>query len=376
MLPRAVIVDAGMITPFGAGIEPCWQGLMENRTAVAPLQRFATAQFGSAIAAIVPGLEYHGDRSLVMQLLAMLSASLPFVPVDSDLLLATTKGEIDFLEKSLLTGKGAPDESRLDRLLVKAAAQFRVKGRAAVISAACTSSSVAVARAAAMIRSGESSSVLVVAGDAVTEFIYSGFSSLMALDPCPARPFDRSRKGLSLGEAAACLLLMSDERAVAEGRSFRTEIAGWGMSDDANHMTGPSRESEGLIRAIHTALASAALSPENVGLISAHGTGTSYNDAMEMRGFHAVFPGAPRPVYSVKGAIGHTMGAAGLVEILLAGRALQEKLAPPTVNLQEPDDDAHGWVAAAPQIFAAGKAAMVTNAGFSGVNTAVVLRGL
>jgi 3-oxoacyl-[acyl-carrier-protein] synthase II len=169
---------------------------------------------------------------------------------------------------------------------------------------------------------------------------------------------------------------MSDERAVAEGRSFRMEIAGWGMSDDANHMTGPSRESEGLIRAIRTALEGAALLPADIGFISAHGTGTSYNDAMEMRGFHAVFAGVPRPVYSVKGAIGHTMGAAGLVEILLAGRALQEKLTPPTVNLQEPDDDALGWVAATPQTFAAGKAALVTNAGFSGVNTAVVLKEL
>ncbi len=375
-LRKAVIVDSGIITPFGNGVEPCWRGLMENRTAVVPLQRFATAQFGAAIAATISGLEYHANLSLVMQMLAQLSRSLPVPPAGTDLLLATTKGEIDFLEKYLLTGAGDPQESRLDRLLAKVAALFGVTGSKAVISAACTSSAVAASRAAAMIRSGESSSVLVIACDAVTEFIYSGFSSLMALDTVPARPFDRNRKGLSVGEAAACLLLMSEERAVAEGYSFSTEIAGWGMSDDANHMTGPSRESEGMVRAIQTALKSAALLPEDVGFISAHGTGTSYNDAMEMRGFHAVFRAAPLPVYSIKGAVGHTMGAAGLLEIILAQRALAEMTVPLTVNLQDPDEDALGWASAAAQTFAANKAALVTNAGFSGVNTAVVLKRL
>jgi 3-oxoacyl-[acyl-carrier-protein] synthase II len=172
------------------------------------------------------------------------------------------------------------------------------------------------------------------------------------------------------------MLLMSEERAVAEKRPFRTEIAGWGMSDDANHMTGPSRESEGLVRAIRTALAGAATLPEDVGFISAHGTGTIYNDAMEMRGFNEIFQGSPLPVYSIKGAVGHTMGTAGLLEILIAERALAERLVPPTVNLQVPDDDAFGKVDAMPQSVAAGKVAMVTNAGFSGINSAVVLRSL
>ncbi len=224
-----------------------------------------------------------------------------------------------------------------------------------------------------MIRNNHADCVLVVACDSITEFIFSGFSSLMALDREPARPFDKHRAGLNVGEAAAYALLMSEERAARENRPVLGTLAGWGLSDDANHMTGPSRESEGLILAISKALASAGAGPGDVGFISAHGTGTVYNDQMEMRAFRSVFKDAKRPVYSIKGGIGHTMGAAGLVEMIIALRALKERIVPPTVNLTEPDDDARGWVSGGQQAFRAGAFALVTNAGFSGVNTALVL---
>ena len=101
-----------------------------------------------------------------------------------------------------------------------------------------------------MIRSGRSDCVLVVACDSVTEFVFSGFSSLMALEKIAAMPFDKNRSGLSLGEAAAFVLLMSEHRARKENREVLGEVLGWGVADDANHMTGPSRQSEGLILAI------------------------------------------------------------------------------------------------------------------------------
>jgi 3-oxoacyl-[acyl-carrier-protein] synthase II len=215
--------------------------------------------------------------------------------------------------------------------------------------------------------------VLVVACDSITEFIFSGFSSLMALDREPARPFDKNRAGLNVGEAAAYALMMSDERAIREDRPVLGTLAGWGLSDDANHMTGPSRESTGLILAISKALTSAGIGPEDVGFVSAHGTGTFFNDQMEMRAFGAVFKNKERPVYSIKGGIGHTMGAAGLVEMLIALRALREGIVPPTVNLKDVDDDARGWASDQQQTLRGQTLALVTNAGFSGVNTALVL---
>ncbi|TLM65516.1 MAG: beta-ketoacyl-[acyl-carrier-protein] synthase family protein [Deltaproteobacteria bacterium] len=370
----ACLVAAELLTPYGEGIDACWQGLLAGRSAIAPVTRFAAQAFVSRQAATLGNLSYHGGESLVMQMLTPLLKRLaPQVPADSRLLLATTKGEIDLLEQALLTGSGDPAASVPARLLAKVAALSGCHDPGTLVSAACTSGSAALARAAALIRAGRADSVLVVAADAVTEFVCSGFSALMALDPAPARPFDRHRAGLTVGEAAAAVLVMSADRARREGRPILGTLAGWGLSDDANHMTGPSRDSAGLIRAIGAALAVAGVDAEAVGLVGAHGTGTRYNDEMEMRAFRSVFA-APVPVHSIKGAVGHTMGAAGLVETLMALEALRAGVAPPTVNLVEADDDAAGWVAARPRPVSA-RAALVTNAGFGGINSALVLRG-
>lgn len=372
---KPVIVQAELLTPFGSGATVCFEALLGQRSAVSSVRRFRTTEFTAQIAATIGDLCYHGEKSLVMQMLERLfAADSPDIPADSALLLATTKGEIDFLEKSLLGLGGDPADSRLDRLLPKVAALSGAGGPAAVISSACTSSLTAVARGAAMIRAGKAESVLVVACDSVTEFIYAGFSSLMALDTVPARPFDADRKGLSLGEAAAFVLLMSEERAGREGRKVLGEIAGWGMGDDANHMTGPSRESSGLISALNKTLASAGVTSGEIDFISAHGTGTGYNDEMEMRAFRALFGQSSPPVYSVKGATGHTLGAAGLVELLVALQALRLATVPPTVNLCRPDEAANGWVSAAPVPLQRAERALVTNSGFSGVNSAIILR--
>ena len=371
---KAVVVESDILTPFGSGTSACWEGLLSNRTAVTSISRFAAKAFFSDVGATIAGLSYHGEISLVMQMIARLfDRADRSVPADAKLLLATTKGEIDLLEKSILTGSGDPAESTLNNLLRKVIGHVGTTAGGMVVSAACTSSAVAVARAAAMIRHGHADCVVVVACDSLTEFVYSGFSSLMALDKVPARPFDKNRAGLSVGEAAGYALIMSEERAVREQRTALGEIAGWGMSDDANHMTGPSRESEGLVRAINAALHSAGSSADQVSFISAHGTGTQYNDAMEMRAFHTVFRDRKLPVYSIKGALGHTMGAAGLVEMTIAQRAQREMIVPPTVNLVEPDDDAIGSVSNQQQAIGTGSVALVTNAGFSGINTALVL---
>jgi 3-oxoacyl-[acyl-carrier-protein] synthase II len=371
---KAVVVESDILTPFGPGIDACWDGLLANRTAISRISRFSTKAFFSECGGIVPGLQYHGEISLVMQMISMLfDRSGTKIPGDAKVMLATTKGEIDLLEKSIITGIGDVAESSLNNLLRKVIDLTGTKGGGMVVSAACTSSSAAVARAAAMIRNGHADCVLVLACDSVTEFIFSGFSSLMALDKIPARPFDKNRSGLSVGEAAAYMLVMCEERAVREQRTIIGEIAGWGMSNDANHMTGPSRESEGLVRAINAALDSAGITAHQVGFISAHGTGTPYNDAMEMRAFRTVFKDRKVPVYSIKGGIGHTMGTAGLVEMAIAQRARRENIVPPTVNLKEADDDAIGWVADRHQAIGPNSIALVTNAGFSGVNTALVM---
>lgn len=365
---KPVIVACDMLTPFGRGVDACYGGIVAGHSMIRPVERFSTAAFMSEKAAIIDGLAYHKGESLVMQMFSSLFADAA-IPSDAALVLATTKGEIDLLEAAMLEGR-EDDSCVLTVLLQKLVGLTGVKGGSMVVSAACASATVAIARAASMIKRGRTDCVVVVACDAVTEFVFSGFSSLMALDKNTARPFDRNREGLSLGEAAGYVILMSEARAKAEGREVMGGIKGWGLSDDANHMTGPSRESEGLIIAIRSALGMCGA--DDIGMISAHGTGTAYNDAMELRAFRAVFDSA-RPVYSIKGALGHTMGAAGMLELMIALRALKDGSAPATVNHTEPDELARGWVSTLACPITQGPMALMTNAGFSGINAALVV---
>lgn len=369
---KVVAVECDLLTPYGRGIACCMDALFAGRSAIAPLARFDTTAFHSGLAATVPDSCMPEGDSLVMRFLRAMVPPPGTIPADAQLLLATTTGEIDLLERAVLRGENSVPESRLDRLLGRARECFGVTGPGRVVSSACISSAAAVALGAAAIREGRATCVLVVACDAVSEFVFSGFSSLMALAPDGAKPFDANRNGLTVGEGAAWVLLMSEERARQEQRQRLGAIAGWGLSNDANHMTGPSRDGEGLARALRTALRLSGRSEEEVSFVCAHGTGTIYNDAMEMMALRSVFP-SPRPVFSVKGGMGHTMGAAGLIECLLTFSALQRGQVPPTPGLRVPDELAAGWVALEAASVPGG-CAISTNAGFGGVNAALVLQ--
>ncbi|MFH0879608.1 MAG: beta-ketoacyl synthase N-terminal-like domain-containing protein, partial [Lentisphaerota bacterium] len=323
-----VVVEQDLVTACGRGVDACWQGLMTGQPMFSPVRRFSTDPFQSRVAALVPGLDPGADDSLVMQMLRPLLDSLAGkLPAQTLVILATTTGEADLLERNLLGGKEDENAGRWDRLLERITTLLGGQEPGLMISAACASSSAAVAHGAMLIASGQRESVLVVACDAVTEFVFSGFSALMALDPDGARPFDRSRKGLTIGEAAGYVLLMSGEHARREGRPTCGEVAGWGMTCDAHHMTGSSRDGIPLASAIRTAMKKAGLENTAPGSISAHGTGTVYNDAMEMKAFRRALGESPIPVYSLKGCIGHTMGTAGLADLSMALKSLKEKIA-------------------------------------------------
>ena len=370
---KAVIVQSGLVTAYGDGISSVWSGLFEGKTALAPFDRFSTANMQAGIAGTVKGLQYQQGESLVMQMLRRLFAGEEGgFPAGVRLLLATTKGEVDLLEKAVLDGKDDSGESSPAKLLARTRKLVGVEDGGQVISAACASSTIALARAASMVVAGAAESVLVVACDSVTEFVYSGFSSLMALDKAQARPFDRNRSGLSLGEGAAYALVMGATRARREGRDISAEVAGWGMSCDASHMTGPSREGIGQSGAIRRALRKAAVSAKEITAISAHGTGTVYNDSMEMKGFRSVFGPETKLVYSIKGGLGHTMGSAGLIEALVLIRSMNEGSVPPTVGLENVDEEASGWVFRESRPIGRGRAVLSTNSGFGGVNASLV----
>lgn len=369
---NVLITDYELITPYGLGADVCWQGLLSGVSALAEHERFDTTEFKSSMAGMVPDLSYHAGTSLVVQMLEKVLED-HAIPRDARLSIATLNGEMDKVEEKVLYNRGEPHASCMTELLKEARRLTGVEDEGAVVSSACASSTVALGLAASAIRSGEIDCAVVVSCDPVSEFLYSGFSSLMALESGASRPFDEQHNGLTIGEAAGYAVLMSEDRARDAGCPNLGELVGWGMSNDANHMTGPLRDGSGLARSIRIALKVAGIDEQQIDFIAAHGTGTIYNDLMEMSAFHSVFS-SPRPTYSVKGGIGHTMGAAGLVEAMLALKTFETGLVPPSVGMTTPETSAEGWVLNQPLELEDADYVLSTNAGFGGVNASLVLK--
>jgi 3-oxoacyl-(acyl-carrier-protein) synthase len=283
-------------------------------------------------------------------------------PTKPDLvLLATTKADLDQWCESLL---GHPDR------YIGGPAQVAVRLRQKLgvpvysVSAACASSPIACGVAARALASGRARRVLVLAGDRLGAFVRDGFAMLGALAADGCRPFDAQRTGLTLGETAAALVLEPDD-APGDG----SYLAGWGASLDANHLTGPSRDGSGLARACMDALTRAEAGEP--ALIVGHGTGTRYNDDSESLAYAKACPGSP--VVGYKGMLGHSLGACGLIELAIASDALRSRSAPGTVGFGT--QGCAGAIRVLPpglHALAAGPI-LCANAGFGGVNGAIVL---
>lgn len=327
----------------------------------------------SSLAACIPGLSAPQGESLLDPILEQLAAQMNGVPQDTRLLLASTKGEIDRFEHTCRMQGPLPQAILFEALLDKVSRRFGLSDCGMNVNAACASSTIALARGASMIAAGEADSVLVYAADLVSEFVFSGFSALQALSADPCRPFDRERKGLNLGEGGVALLLTNEERATQQGRTPLATIAGWGAANDAHHVTAPSRDGSGLILACRSAFVRAGISAAQVAAINAHGTGTVYNDAMELTAFKALFAESLPPLHGLKGSLGHCLGAAGGLEVLVAGYALQEQVIPGTVGCLSPEEDGRGMVSASSQEIR-GEYLLCTNSGFGGINGALVLQ--
>ena len=370
------ITKATTITALGNSTAELWEALLTDRSGIRPVEHFAVDKYVSRVAASIPGLSrsvQNSGKSRFGSLTDQLLTTLDVVPTDTLLITATTKAGIERVE-SLLRGKptdvGEMIPSKISQSIAEA---LGLKDRGININAACASSTIAVARAAAMISSGMADSILVCGLDVITDFVFSGFSCLRALDPAPCKPFDIRRRGLTLGEGAAALLLMNAERAKQEGRPNLGTVAGWGAGNDAAHITAPARDGSGLIIAIESALKQARLNTDNIAAINAHGTGTVYNDAMELTAFHHIFGSRTPPVCSIKGAIGHTLGAAGAIEIAVSLSMLSSQLLPPTTGLNQPEPVAETLVSAEAQSMQ-GEYVLTTNSGFGGINAAVILK--
>ncbi len=364
------ITHASAVTALGT-LDQTWNRLLAGETGIQELDLFDTTNYMSPYAAVAPDLEEHPD-SRICSFLEVALLDLPTLPHDTPLLLATTKAGIDCLEQRCRDEATNPFCWGPADILNAVSERAAIGGPRFNINAACASSTIAIARGAGMIATGKADSALIVCADIVSEFVFSGFSALKAMSDQPARPFDRNRNGLTLGEGAAAIVLMNDAAIERTGLAPLGCVGGWGVANDANHVTAPARDGCGLIQATRNALACADIEPGDIAAINAHGTATVFNDLMELKAFHAVFGDHTLPIHSVKGALGHTLGAAGGIEVALVLRSLADQRIPPTIGFTEPEEGAENQLSDQTQAFA-GDAMLTTNSGFGGINGALII---
>jgi len=229
-------------------------------------------------------------------------------------LLSTTKGNVSALENHHIKS------AELSQLAKSVAGFFNFTSEPIVVSNACVSGILAVAVAKRLIQSERYDHAFVVAGDEVTAFVVSGFNSFQAMSDVPCKPYSVNRKGVTLGEATAAVLVTSD------AENAKVKILGDGSINDANHISGPSRTGEGLYRSVESAMKEAKMEANQIDYISAHGTATPFNDEMEAIAFNRSGLGKV-PLNSLKGFYGHTLGASGLLETIIGIESLlQNKL--------------------------------------------------
>jgi 3-oxoacyl-[acyl-carrier-protein] synthase II len=225
-------------------------------------------------------------------------------------------------------------------------------GPRTTLMTACSSSATALGYGADLIRLGRADVVIAGGTEALCRLTFGGFSALRVLDPSPCRPFDAARAGLNLGEGSALLVLEGLDHARRRGARVQAELCGYGVSADAHHLTAPDPTGGGPARAMRAALADAGVPPEAVDYVNAHGTATAHNDPVETAALHAAFGAhaAALLVSSTKAMFGHTLGAAGALEAVVATVALEDGLVPPTLGLERADPACDlDYVAGAPR---------------------------
>jgi 3-oxoacyl-[acyl-carrier-protein] synthase II len=361
MNKRVVITGLGVISSVGIGKDSFWEALLQGKSGISPVTAFDTTNHfthnGGEVKIFKAGqfipeeqLQFMNratqmalasarlalnDAALTPQYLAGLTVGVSH---------GTTLGAAQAIESvdNLLIGGREVGGELLYQMPPHAApaaiaAEFKCSGPHFMVSTACAAGNYAIAYAYDLIRLDRADMMIAGASDGISRIEYTGFNQFSAVAPEKCQPFDKNRKGMMLAEGAGMLVLESLENALKRKAPIYAEIAGYGLSCDARHMTNASVE--GITQCMRKAMREAGISPEDVDYISAHGTGTIANDRAECAAIKEVFGASYKeiPVSSIKSMLGHTMGAASALEAVVCALAVKNDIIPPTINFETPD---------------------------------------
>jgi 3-oxoacyl-[acyl-carrier-protein] synthase-1 len=378
MLREIYITETNCITPLGFDVETNIEAILRgdsgiqlhNDISLMPNSFYAsivsTEKINSAFEKISNETKYSRlEKMMILALEPIIKNSGIELNSKTAFILSTTKGNVTALKND---SEENFNNAYLDVLAKNISDFFKFQTQPIVVSNACVSGILSVSIAKRMIQSELYDSIFIVAGDEVSEFVLSGFNAFQAMSDLPCKPYSKNRTGVSLGEATAAVLIS------AEAKNAKIKVIGDSSINDANHISGPSRTGEGLFRSIQNALKEAQIEADKLDYISAHGTATPFNDEMEAIAFSRL--GLQNvPVNSLKGFYGHTLGASGLLETVIAIESANQNMlfeskgfdeigVSETINVIDKNEEA------TIEYF------LKTASGFGGCNTAVVFEKL
>ncbi len=375
MLKRVVVTGLGVVTSLGCEVAEFWDQICAAKSGVNNIRRFDCSNFKVKFGGEVQGFNLTEHMDLLEKEVRRLDRFVQFGmaaaqkaiddagidfsagdPYTHGVLVGSGIGGLNEIEQqhSVLFDRGPTRVSPLmiPKLMVNAASgnisvRWKLKGPNSAVATACASATNAIGDAYRLIQHGQAN-VMVTGGSeaALTPMGLSGFARMQALSTrndapeAASRPFDQGRDGFVMAEGAGIAILEEYEHAKARGANIIAEVLGYGMSADGSHMTAPDPEGRGAARAMSGSLKDAGLNPESIQYVNAHGTSTPLGDKAETFAIKTVYGDHAHKfaVSSTKSQLGHLLGASGGVEFVISALAIRDQVAPPTINLDNPDD--------------------------------------
>lgn len=393
MVKRIAITGIGVLSSIGNGKDEFLQGLMECKLGARDVSSFDVTDYPVKKGAEILPVDLHEDetyqdevvqKGIVAAVEAVSESGIRNVykPREIGVSIATSLGGVGSREKYYLRQKerGIVDYQLLLNVPTACLAgslsrHFNFRGPNSTVVTACAAGGNALGIGADFIREGRAKAMLVGGVDPFSTISFSGFSVLRSLSPQVTKPFNEHRDGLTLGEASAFLIFEEMEAAIERGATIYAEFLGYGISNDAYHITSPDPNGGGAIRSMNAALREAKVRIEDVSYINAHGTGTPYNDKMEIKAIKELIGEKTEtiPISSSKSQFGHTLGTAGAIEAIVCTLAIKHQFIPATINFETSIDNSFDFV---PNDIREGEIQYALSNSFAfGGNTASILIG-